>query len=139
MSRGRAAGLALAVLVLAAGCVYYPMVTDLGGVRLMPTKGRVVREGAGAIFYAEIDSTGKFGDTLVHAETPIAHRVQLVDARGAPLPRLAVPAVSLVRLAPGAPHIVLADLTRPLRPGEVIIITLVFEKTGAVGVISTVE
>ena len=139
MSRGRAAALALAVWVLAGGCVYYPKVTDIGGVRLLPTKGRVVREGGGAVFYADIDSTGKYGDVLLRAETPIARRAQLVDAAGAPLERLPVPGATLVRLTPGAPRVVLAELTRALTPGEVVIVTLVFQKAWAIGVIAPVE
>ncbi|HBH01484.1 MAG: hypothetical protein A2W08_19320 [Candidatus Rokubacteria bacterium RBG_16_73_20] len=139
MRRAAAVGLALAVGLLAGGCVYYPKVTDIGGVRLLPSKGRVVREGARALFYADIDSTGKFSDALVRAETPVARRAQLVDAAGAPLARLEVPGATLVRLAPGAARIVLSELTRELQPGEVVIVTLVFQKAGAIGVISPVE
>ena len=65
MRRAAAVGLALAVGLLAGGCVYYPKVTDIGGVRLLPSKGRVVREGARALFYADIDSTDD-ADLAVH-------------------------------------------------------------------------
>jgi len=50
-----------------------------------------------------------------------------------------VPGATLVRLAPGAARIVLSELTRELQPGEVVIVTLVFQKAGAIGVISPVE
>lgn len=134
-------GLAPAVgaLVLLAGCVGYPMVTEVGGIRIQPANGRVVRQGAGAVFFADIDSTGKFDDAIMRVETPIARRAQLVDAAGAPLARLAVPGTTLVRLQAGGPRVVLGELTRELKPGEVVIVTLFFEKTGAIGVIAPVE
>jgi copper(I)-binding protein len=40
---------------------------------------------------------------------------------------------------PDGPHVVLSDLVRPLLAGETIIVTLVFEKSGGIGVITTVE
>ncbi len=134
----RRAALALGALLLA-GCVTYPMVTDVGGVRIQPANGRIVRDGGGAIFVAEIDSTGKFEDAITRAEAPIAKRAQLVDAAGAPLPRLAVPGATLVRLAADGPHVVLSDLTRELKLGEIVIVTLYFEKAGAIGVIAPVR
>ncbi len=33
----------LALVLLASGCTYYPTVRDVGGVRLRPDQGRVVR------------------------------------------------------------------------------------------------
>ena len=134
----RALGPVLALVVLA-GCVGYPMVNEVGGVRIQPVHGRVVREGAGAVFFADIDSTGKFDDVITRVETPIARRAQLVDASGAPLKRLTVPGTTVVRLAPGAERVQLSELTRELRPGEVVIVTLYFEKSGAVGVVAPVE
>ena len=125
--------------VLAGGCVYYPSVEDVGGVRLLPEHGRVVREGAGALFFVDINSTGMFEDALVRVETPIAKRAQLLAQTGELLPRLPVPGTSLVRLQPGGDRVALSELTRELKAGEVVIVTLFFEKTGAVGVVSSVE
>ena len=134
-------GLAPAVLalVLLAGCVGYPMVTEVGGIRIQPANGRVVRQGGGAVFFADIDSTGKFDDAITRVETPVARRAQLVNAGGAPIARLAVPGITLVRLEPTGPRVLLSELTRELRSGEVVIVTLFFEKTGAIGVIAPVE
>jgi copper(I)-binding protein len=137
---GRAPAAVLALgLVLLAGCVTYPMVTDVGGVRIQPTNGRIVRDGASAVFVAEINSTGKFDDTIMRVETSIARKAQLVDAAGAPLEKLKVPGATLLRLAKDGPRVLLSELTRELKPGEVVIVTLFFEKAGAVGVISPVD
>jgi copper(I)-binding protein len=125
--------------VVATGCVYYPTVEDVGGVRLLPEHGRVVREGNGAFFFVDISSTGMFEDALVRVETPIAKRAQLLAQTGEPLARLLVPATSLLRLQPGGERVALSDLTRELKVGEVVIVTLFFEKSGALGVISSVE
>ena len=139
------ASLALALSVLAGsgallgGCVYYPTVEDVGGVRLQPEHGRVVREGDGAVFFVDITSTGMFEDALVRVETPIAKRTQLVAPTGEPLARLLVPATSQVRLHPGGERVALSELTRELKPGEVVIVTLFFEKSGALGVVASVE
>jgi copper(I)-binding protein len=126
------------VLVLAA-CVYYPAVTDVGGIRIRPANGRVVRAAERAVFYADLSNTGKFGDVLTRVETPIAARAELVGPTGAPLERLEVPGEMLIRFEPGGRRIVLSELTRALEPGEVVIVTLVFEKTGALGVVASVE
>ena len=138
------ASLALALVVLVGsvllgGCVYYPTVEDVGGVRLQPEHGRVVREGDGALFFVDINSTGMFEDALVRVETPIAKRTQIMAQTGEPLARLLVPATSLVRLHPGGERVALSELTRELKPGEVVIVTLFFEKSGALGVVSSVE
>jgi len=141
-ARSRRAALLLGLIVtgvLAGGCVYYPTVEDVGGVRLMPEHGRVVKEGDGALFFVDISSTGMFEDALVRVETPIAKHAQLLAQTGEPLARLLVPATSLVRLQPGGDRVALLELTRELKAGEVVIVTLFFEKSGALGVISSVE
>ena len=141
-ARSRRAALLLGLIVtgvLAGGCVYYPTVEDVGGVRLMPEHGRVVKEGDGALFFVDISSTGMFEDALLRVETPIAKHAQLLAQTGEPLARLLVPATSLVRLKPGGERVALSELTRELEAGEVVIVTLFFEKSGALGVISSVE
>jgi copper(I)-binding protein len=140
--RGRAVGrttASLVFLLLVGGCVYYPSVEDVGGVRLLPEHGRVVRNGDGALFFVDINSTGMFEDALVRVETPIAKRAQLLTQTGEPLTRLSVPGTSLVRLHPGGERVALSELTRELKTGEVVIVTLFFEKSGALGVVSPVE
>jgi copper(I)-binding protein len=140
--RGRAVGgvaIGLALLVLASGCVYYPTVADVGGVRIQPEHGRVVRSGEGALFFVDLNSTGMFEDVLLRVETPIARRAQLVGVNGARVEKLTVPGTSLMRLHAGGERVALSELTRELKAGESVIVTLFFEKYGALGVVSSVE
>jgi len=136
--RGWAALLALLALV-AAGCVYYPTVFDAGGVRLHPRHGRAVRQADRAEVYLELASTGKYGDVLTGVLAPVAGRAELVGPGGAPVARLEIPGETVLRFGPGGYRVVLADLKRPLAPGETFIVTLLFEKSGGIGVITVVE
>ena len=132
----------LAVLLLAlslAGCVVYPSVSEIGGTRIRPENGRAVRGGDAAAFYVDIKSTGKFGDVLLAVSSPVARRALLVDPAGLPLARLEVPGATTVPLHPGGHHVVLADFTRPLVAGESILVTLQFQKSGGIGVVTLVE
>jgi len=140
--RRRAVGgvaVGLAVLFLAGGCVYYPTVADVGGVRIQPEHGRVVRGGDGALFFVDLNSTGMFEDVLLRVETDFAKRAQLLGPNGARVERLTVPGAALVRLHETGERVALSELTRELKTGEVVIVTLVFEKYGPLGVVSAVE
>ena len=134
----KAAALAVALL-LTAGCVTYPTVMDVGGPRLRPDKGRAVRNADGALVYFDIKSTGKYGDVITAVYSPVAKQAALVGAAGDPLARFEVPGATTFRFTAEGPHVVLSDLTRALTPGETIIVTLIFEKSGGLGVITTVE
>jgi copper(I)-binding protein len=134
----KAAALAVALL-LTAGCVTYPTVMDVGGPRLRPDKGRAVRQADGAVVYFDIKSTGKYGDVITAVYSPVARQAALVGAGGDPLSRFEVPGATTFSFAAGGPHVVLSELTRALTPGETIIVTLIFEKSGGLGVITTVE
>jgi copper(I)-binding protein len=127
------------LVVLLGGCVYYPTVADIGGVRLLPERGRIVRSGDGALFLVDITNTGTSQDALVRIDAPIAKRAQLVSQAGEPLARFVVPGASSVRLHSDGDRVALSELTRELTAGEVVIVTLVFEKSGALGVVSPVE
>jgi copper(I)-binding protein len=134
----RAAPLVLIFLLLA-GCTYYPTVGDTGSPRLEPKNGRLVRTAGGAVCYFQLDSTGKFGDLLVSAESAAARRVAIVSADGAPVSSIAVAGESRLDFRPDGPRITLAELTQPLSPGDGVIVTLVFAKSGRIGVVSRVE
>jgi copper(I)-binding protein len=133
----RRAALAVLTLVLA-GCVYYPTIMDAGGTRIRPEKGRAVLDGAGARVYFDLNSTGKYGDFIVGVVTPVARQAQVVNGT-APITRMEVPGATTVTFAPGGPHVVLSDLQRPLAKGETFILTLQFEKSGGIGVVTAVE
>jgi copper(I)-binding protein len=140
--RRRAVGppaIAVALALLLAGCVYYPTVGDIGGAHLAPERGRVVRNGDGALFFVDITNSGISEDFLVRVEMPIAKRAQILSATGEPLQKLSVKGPSLLRLRPDGERVALSELTRELKAGEVVIVTLFFEKSGAVGVVSSVE
>jgi copper(I)-binding protein len=134
----RAAPLAL-VLLLLSGCVYYPTVGDTGSPRMEPKNGRLVRTAGGAVCYFDLESTGKFGDLLVSAESTAARRVAIVSADGAPVSSIAVAGESRLDFRPDGPRITLAELTQPLISGDGVIVTLVFAKSGRIGVVSRVE
>ena len=137
---GRAlAGVALGVVLACGGCGRYPGVTDAGGTMMRPDRGRVVVLGERAAVYFDLKSTGKFGDVITAVHTPVARQARLVDARGAPLERVEVPGAVVMKFTATGPHVVLSELTRPLLLGDTIIVTLVLEKIGGLGVIATVE
>ncbi len=121
------------------GCVHYPTIMDVGGTRILPSKGRAVRQGESAVFYCELQSVGKFGDTIIGVTSTIARDVKLVNGQGQPVKSLAIDGETTVLLVPKGTHVVLADLTRPLVEGETIIVTLLLQKAGGLGVVTVVE
>jgi copper(I)-binding protein len=129
-----------ALIVLAAGCVHYPSVTDVGGVRLRTENGRAVREREGdrARVVFDVVSTGKYGDVITGVTAPVAQEARLVDAAGAPLARFEVPGAATVKFIPDGPHVILTGL-RPLAARETFILTLQFDKSGGIGVVTVVE
>lgn len=137
--RLRAAIPALFLLGLATGCTYYPSVVDIGGVRLQPERARAVRLANEAVVYFRLRSTGKYGDVLTGAAAPMARRAELRDADGRAVAQIEIPGETAMSFDEKGPRVVLGDLTRELTPGEVIIVTLRFEKSGALGLVTAVE
>jgi copper(I)-binding protein len=68
----------------------------------------------------------------------VAGQARLVS-NGTQVSRLEIPGATTVKFAPGGPHVVLADLQRPLTKGETFIVTLEFDKSGNIGVVTVVE
>ena len=126
-------------LVGLAGCTVYPTVGDTGGVRIEPSNGRIVLDGANGYFFVNIASTSLYGDVLYGGEVPVARRNQLVGPAGERVGRVEIPGHSVVRLQPGSYRIVFSDLTRPLVRGETVIVTFYLDKYRQLGVISVVE
>ena len=136
--RLRAAPALLVAVLLLAGCVYYPTVADIGGVRIRPQNGRAVRHGTGLAIYADLANTGKYGDALIAVATPVG-KGEIVDATATPIARLEVPGATTVPLTAEGAHVRLPTLSRAVAPGEVLVVTLVFEKSGEIGVPTRVE
>jgi len=96
--------------------------------------------------YLEIKAAAGKGDRLVAARSPVAGSAEIhshtVDGGVVRMVRVDGVAVgggkSLV-LAPGAYHIMLVDLKQPLKEGDLVKLTLVFEKAGEIEVDATVE
>jgi len=131
---------ALAALGLGlAGCVHYPSVVDVGGTRIRTENGRAARHGDRLAVFFDVVSTGKFGDIITGVSAPVAAQAQLVDAPGAALMRLEIPGATTVKFTAEGPHVVLTGLQRPLTPRETFVLTLQFEKSGGIGVVTVVE
>ncbi|HEV8584199.1 MAG TPA: copper chaperone PCu(A)C [Methylomirabilota bacterium] len=133
------APLALAVALATGGCVHYPTVLEAGGTMVRPDKGRAVRAADSVQVYFELKSSGKYGDVITGVHTPVAREAVLVDGQGQTVSRLEVPGATVMVFDAKGPHVVLRELTRPLIVGDTIIITLVFEKVGGLGIIGVVE
>jgi len=95
--------------------------------------------------YFEMAAAGK-GDRLVAVRSPVAGSVEIhnhiVDggiARMRRVDAIAVASGKSVVLAPGGYHVMLLGLKQPLKQGDLLKLTLVFEKAGEVEVDATVE
>jgi copper(I)-binding protein len=92
--------------------------------------------GNGAV-YVTIVNHGAGPDALVRAATDAAKIVELHEVvqeggvmKMRPLPRIEVPASGRLEMKPGGHHIMLLGLTRDLKPGDVVSVTLTFDKGG---------
>ena len=89
--------------------------------------------------YMTIRNTGSAADRLVKAESDVAKSVELHTAsmvngvmQMRPVDAIDVPAGGSVALQPGGFHVMLVGLTRDLKAGATVRITLRFEKAGAI-------
>ena len=131
------AALAAALLLAAPALAHEYKAGDLtiGHPYAFPSPGRT------AAGYLSITNAGDTPDTLtavrVEGATASVHTTA-TDAAGvakmAPVDGLEVPPHATVTLAPRATHIMLMDLAKPLRVGDSLPATLVFEKAGEVAV-----
>jgi copper(I)-binding protein len=86
------------------------------------------------------------GDRLVSASSPVAGAVELHShvmeggiAKMRRVEAIVVPGGKSVVLKPSGYHLMLTDLKAPLKEGDLVKITLVFEKAGAIDLEATVE
>jgi copper(I)-binding protein len=128
-----------ALLLLASGCYYRPSVMDVGGVRIRTENGRAVRQGTDLLVTFDVVSTGAFGDTLVGVASPVAKQALLVNGAGGPVRRMEIPGATTVKFTPDGAHVVLGALQKPIERGETFVVTLLFEKSGGIGVVTLLE
>jgi copper(I)-binding protein len=90
-----------------------------------------------AVGYMEIRNNGTQPDRLVAASTPVAKRVEMhITRRDGEVMRMRQvkdfesPARERVTLRPGGSHLMLVDLTQPLKKGERFTMRLRFERAG---------
>jgi len=123
-----------------------PGTVTLGTLRIENAWTRAAGQGAQGAGFVTIRNTGSEADTLVAASTPGAGRVELHTSlregdvmRMRPVANIPVPAGGSVALAPGGLHMMLMGLTRPLAVGQVVPVTLRFERAGQVTVNMAVQ
>lgn len=100
---------------------------------------------AAAVYFAVINQ-GADGERLIAASTPVAasakfHRTVMEDvvARMVEVEAVDVPAGGGAILEPGGYHLMLTGLSAPLREGERIPLTLLFERAGPVEIEVVIE
>jgi len=85
------------------------------------------------------------GDRLVGASSPVASKVELHETvmeegvmKMREVPGMAIPAGAIITLQPSGLHIMLMNLKQPLKEGDSVPLTLVFEKAGEVSTTAAV-
>ncbi len=106
------------------------------------TPGGVRTAGA----YLQVRATPGRGDRLIAARSPVAgaaelhaHSMEGGIAKMRRVDGIPIAGGSVVVLEPGAYHVMLMDLKQPLKEGDLLPLTLVFEKAGEISVDATVE
>ena len=107
----------------------------LGGAFVRASAG-MANTGAG---FVTIDNQGKDADKLIAARADISNVVELHThikdgevMRMRKVDAIAVPAGGKTELRPGGDHIMFIDLKAPLKEGDKVSVTLVFEKCGEI-------
>jgi len=94
-----------------------------------------------AAAYVSLRNDGAADDRLISAASPAAESVTLhntAEENGAatmrPLADAMIPAGGVLEMEPGGPHLMLMDLSAPIKEGTSLPVTLVFERAGTVTV-----
>ncbi len=116
------------------------------GVTVAAPWTRAAGQGGTGAGFMTLHNAGTAPDRLVSARAAIARTVELHShtndngvMRMRPVPVIEVPAGGEVQLRPSGFHLMLIGLAAPLRQGERIPVTLVFERAGEVTVELSVE
>lgn len=131
----------VSALILAAGPALAGSVISVGAIEVIDPFARATLPNSptGGVYFT-LSNTGTTDDRLVSASSPLAdevqmHEVSVVDtvAKMRQLTDgITIPAGGSVVLEPSGLHLMLTHLAHPLRQGETVSITLVFETAGAV-------
>lgn len=117
------------------------------GVTVLHPWARATPSGAkvGAVFF-EMKAAASRGDRLIGGKTKAAQRVEIHGhtmengvAKMRPVNGLDIPAGRSVVLRPSGYHLMLMGLVSPLKEGDTLDVTLVFERSGEVTLEATVE
>lgn len=102
-------------------------------------------ERAGAA-YMVLQNNGAAEDKLLSVESDVARTIELHETKESggmmemsPVPNIPVPANGRTELKPGGLHVMLIGLTRQLKAGEKVQLTLNFEKAGKMPVTAEVR
>lgn len=133
-------------ILAAAALIAHPALA--GDVSIGGAYARAVPEGARAsAAYMTIANVGAVDDRLIAARTYAARRVELhthIMEDGVARMReveggIPAPAGETVALEPGGLHVMMMGLTRQLREGESVDLTLVFEQAGEIAVTAPIR
>ena len=103
---------------------------EAGDVRVQHPWTRAAAAGARQVaVFMRIENRGRGADLLVAAASPVAGRIEVRNRAGSTA-AIELPAQRAIDLEPGGPHLLLADLQRPLVKGERVPLVLRFERSG---------
>jgi copper(I)-binding protein len=124
------------VVLLAASVVAVPTPPGVPSTDVTAHHGSVYQTGNNAQTtqgFLEIDNSGA-ADELTGAKCSIADTTSLVDASGAPVSNLPIPAQQNVRLTADGTHLILQNLHFSVQYGGIIPCSLSFAQAGTVSV-----
>jgi hypothetical protein len=126
------------VLLLCQAGLAWPHSHQKGDIEVRHPWSRATPPGATlAVGYMEIRNNGKQPDRLVAASTPVAKRVEMhITQREGEVMRMRqvkdfeISARERITLRSGGSHLMLVDITQPLKKGERFTMRLRFERAG---------
>jgi copper(I)-binding protein len=137
----QSASVALFAVALSASAVLSAQQSDI---RIDHAWSRAAMAGRIGVVYLTITDTG-LADQLIGVSSPVAEKAELHESfsdkgvmKMRPVAALPVAKGQPVTLSPGGYHIMLVHLKQALKEGDVVPLTLTFEKAGAVSTTATV-
>jgi hypothetical protein len=138
--------LALVSAALAVPAAAIAQDTRAGDLTVQQPWTRAAGQGATGGGFLAVSNRGAAADRLLSASSPAARAMELHTMvrdgdvmRMRPVEAIDLPAGQTVTLRPGGLHLMLIGLSRPLREGEAVPVTLRFERAGEVRVELSVQ